>query len=199
MNRLNESGMTLIEVLAGVTVAAIFSASIYGVFVSGLSLYEKTSSLGQARDETDYLATMIMNEMYIQKPDFVIPYEDGEKSGVMLRRFSEKEVENYLIEQPDTSDDTYIYFEQNRIVFDTITADEKTSGSPEAGTSPELVLTGETIVLQPADSYIRMRCQADCSEGLPSGIIELNLSILPGNSRVAETMDPIQLRSDFGY
>ncbi|KIL53323.1 hypothetical protein KP77_02990 [Jeotgalibacillus alimentarius] len=199
MNKLNEDGMTMIEVLAGIAVAAIFSASIYGVFISGLSLYEKTSSLGQARDETDYIATMIMNELYTQKPDFVRPFEADGRSGVMLTRFSEKEVENYLIEQPDTSDDTYIYFEQNRIVFDTITAEEKAAGSPAAGDSPDLVLTGDSIVLQPAESFIRMKCRTACPEGLPTGIIELNLSILPANSRVAEEMDPIQLRSDFGY
>ncbi|MFB1080518.1 PilW family protein [Jeotgalibacillus sp. JSM ZJ347] len=199
MNNLNERGMTLIEVLAGITVAAIFSASIYGVFVSGLSLYEKTSSLGQARDETDYMATMIMNELYTQKPDFVTPFEDDTKKGVMLTRLTEKDVTNYLVEQPDSSHDMYIYFEGDMIVFDEITADEKESGNPVAGDSPELIISGESVVLQNEGSSIELKCESNCEEGLPTGIIELNLSILPANARVADKMDPIQLRSDFGF
>lgn len=199
MIKLNENGMTLIEVLAGVTVAAIFSASIYGVFISGLSLYEKTSSLGQARDETDYIATMVMNELYTQKPDFVRPFEEENRSGVVLTRFSDKKVESYLIEQPDTSDETYIYFEESRIVFDTITAEEKAMSNLSVGESPDLILTGESIVLQQAESSISMKCPAGCTDGLPTGVIQLNLSILPANSRVAEEMNPIQLTSDFGY
>ncbi|MGD7044130.1 PilW family protein [Jeotgalibacillus proteolyticus] len=204
MNRMNNKGMTLVELLTGLAVSSIFIVSIYGVFISGYSLYEKTSSLGSARDETDYIATMIFNEMSEQKPDFVEPYSNGNQKGVKLIRLSDKEVESYLIRQPDTSDDTYIYFEENKIWIDTITKEEKeTYGSAiAAGDEPELVLEGETIqILTGSDqSFLQLRCSSEaCNERESNGIIELELAILPQNERVAERMNPVTLQSSFGF
>ncbi|KIL46218.1 PilW family protein [Jeotgalibacillus campisalis] len=204
MNKLNNKGMTLVELLTGLAVSSIFIVSIYGVFISGYSLYEKTSSLGSARDEVDYIATMILNEMAEQKPDFVEPYSNGNQHGVKLVRLSDKVVESYLIRQPDTSDDTYIYFEENRIWIDTVTNEEKeTSGSAIiVGDQPELVLEGETIQILtgPNQSFLQLRCtKAICNQREANGIIELELSILPQNERVAARMDPVTLLSSFGF
>ena len=69
-------GMTLIEVLLTLTITAIISTVIYGTFITGLKLYQKIGIEGQLRDDADYAATMILNEMYDNPPTYAVDYEN---------------------------------------------------------------------------------------------------------------------------
>ena len=64
MKIFDEKGITLIELLATLTVLMVVLPVIYGVFSSGLKLYNKIQIEGQLRDDADYAVTMVMNTFY---------------------------------------------------------------------------------------------------------------------------------------
>jgi prepilin-type N-terminal cleavage/methylation domain-containing protein len=60
----NERGITLIELLATITISSIALSVIYGVFITGLNLYNKIAIEGQLRDDADYVVSRVMNKLY---------------------------------------------------------------------------------------------------------------------------------------
>jgi prepilin-type N-terminal cleavage/methylation domain-containing protein len=60
----NERGVTLIELLATITISSIMLSVIYGVFITGLNLYNKIAIEGQLRDDADYVVSRVMNKFY---------------------------------------------------------------------------------------------------------------------------------------
>ncbi|WP_409297416.1 PilW family protein [Peribacillus sp. SCS-26] len=92
----NEKGVTLIELLLTVVISAIAAVLIYSVFLTGIKLYQKIQVESGLRDNADYIATMILNEMYNSPPTYVRNLEDGR--GIELVRNEDKTVEGYLIE-----------------------------------------------------------------------------------------------------
>ena len=87
-------GFTLIELLATVTVSSIILAVLYSIFATGITLYQKIQVEAQMRDDADYIATMILNEMYENPPRAVRIYEEtaDSKKGIQLIRAEEKVV-----------------------------------------------------------------------------------------------------------
>ncbi|AIE60919.1 hypothetical protein [Bacillus methanolicus] len=71
MKIFDEKGVTLYELLATFTITMIVLPVIYGVFSSGIKLYNKIQIEGQLRDDADYAATMIMNTFYSFPFDYV--------------------------------------------------------------------------------------------------------------------------------
>jgi hypothetical protein len=60
----DERGITLLELLATITISTIVLSVIYGVFITGLNLYKKIGIEGQLRDDADYVVSRIMNKLY---------------------------------------------------------------------------------------------------------------------------------------
>lgn len=71
MKILDERGITLNELLATLVIMIIVLPVIYGVFSSGIKLYNKIQVEGQLRDDADYTVTMIMNTFYSFPFDYV--------------------------------------------------------------------------------------------------------------------------------
>ncbi|EIJ79053.1 hypothetical protein PB1_15884 [Bacillus methanolicus PB1] len=71
MKIFDEKGVTLYELLATFAITMIVLPVIYGVFTSGIKLYNKIQIEGQLRDEADYAATMVMNTFYSFPFDYV--------------------------------------------------------------------------------------------------------------------------------
>lgn len=71
MRIFDEKGITLYELLATITILAIVLPVIYGVFQSGLSLYNKIQIEGQIRDDADYAISMMMNSFNSLPYDYV--------------------------------------------------------------------------------------------------------------------------------
>lgn len=92
MNKLlsSQRGLTLIELLLAVVITAIVSVVIYSVFITGVNLYQKIQIEGQLRDDADYIATLIMNEMYENSPKLVEEYSSNGENGVKMIRSAEK-------------------------------------------------------------------------------------------------------------
>lgn len=114
----NEKGLSLMEILLAVTITTFISAVIYSLFITGLSLYQKIQIEGQLRDDADYIATMIMNELTTNQPKYVTPLNEDEKTGVRLNVEEEKTVDGYIIEDSKGTDPIDIYFKDSQFVID---------------------------------------------------------------------------------
>jgi type II secretory pathway component PulJ len=65
----NENGLSLVELLAAITISSFILVSIYGVFFSGLNAYKRIYIENELRSEADYLVATIMNRLYQFSPD----------------------------------------------------------------------------------------------------------------------------------
>ncbi|PLT30158.1 type IV pilus modification PilV family protein [Peribacillus deserti] len=113
----SQRGITLIEVLITIVVSAIALTLIYSVFATGIKLYQKIEVEGQIRDDADYLAAMILNEMYTTPPSYV-EYEESKPNLIKLVRLQDKAIEGYLVEDSAAPQKTTdISINQNNLII----------------------------------------------------------------------------------
>ena len=65
----SEAGMTMIELLAAVSISLLIIGAIYTVFLTGIRAYERIGIENDLRSEADYAMARIMNELYTLSPD----------------------------------------------------------------------------------------------------------------------------------
>ena len=115
----SQRGVTLIEVLATLVIMAIVSGVIYSTFTTGLKLYQKIGIEGQLRDDADYVATMILNEMYDKPPHYVRNYSNAGAKGIYMVRFTSKNVDEKIkykiTDSTVIEQELWIYFENNKL------------------------------------------------------------------------------------
>ena len=194
-------GFTLIELLATVTVSSIILAVLYSIFATGITLYQKIQVEAQMRDDADYIATMILNEMYENPPRSVKVYEDTAKSreGIQLIRAEEKVVNKYLVEDSEQDEKTIqIFFEEGNLFIE-----RSLIGQQEPYESIEIESPSATIDLE--ESFITLgqetgKCSSDRKE-CATGTIELQLLILPDEGMAGSLIErePLKLNSSFGF
>ncbi|MFJ7744240.1 PilW family protein [Peribacillus sp. NPDC097295] len=114
----NEKGLSLIEILLAVTITTFISGIIYSLFITGMSLYQKIEIEGQLRDDADYIATMIMNELTTNQPKYVTSLNEDGKNGVRLNVAEEKTVDGYIIEDSHGTEPIDVYYKDSQFVID---------------------------------------------------------------------------------
>lgn len=65
----NEKGITLLEVLLGLTITLLVSSTLYGAILMGAKAYEKIGIEWKMRDEADLIITQISETLYQFKVD----------------------------------------------------------------------------------------------------------------------------------
>ena len=197
----NENGLSLIEILLAVAITTFITGVIYSLFITGLSLYQKIQIEGQLRDDADYIATMIMNELTTNQPKYVTPLNEDEKKGVTLNIQEEKTVDGFIIEDSKGTQPVDIYFKDRQFIIDNksvlTTLDLSTSSfiDMNEGTQTEKK-TGITL---DADS-------PDCTMG-SSGTFcthgTIHVTMVIENNIHAKgffvTTEPLVLESSFGF
>ncbi|AIQ49677.1 hypothetical protein R70723_30205 [Paenibacillus sp. FSL R7-0273] len=76
----NEQGLTLIEMIAAITLSAMVVGLISGITMFGIRSYHKITIENTLRDEADIIMSAIITELYTSAPDKVGNMSDG--SGV---------------------------------------------------------------------------------------------------------------------
>lgn len=71
-----EKGITVVELLAAITITSIIGIVAYSVLFSGFSTYDRVKAEAELRDEADLIITSFINEMFTLKSD-EIDNEDG--------------------------------------------------------------------------------------------------------------------------
>ncbi|MGG0716306.1 prepilin-type N-terminal cleavage/methylation domain-containing protein [Robertmurraya massiliosenegalensis] len=201
----SEKGLTLVEVLVTLVIMSIISGVIYSVFTTGLKLYQKIGIESQLRDDADYVATMILNEMYENPPNYIASYETTEETGIEMVRFRPKNVDGYLVEDStDIEQDLLIYFEDGHFYIEKIKREEDTVISLEKNriSSDSSSLTTVEINGQPESSSISYSCTKErIGGGCENGRIFLKIVIADGNERRSSFLktEPLILNSSFGF
>lgn len=184
-----EEGITLIEVLVTLVVLSIVSGVIYSVFITGLKLYQKIGIESQLRDDADYIATMILNEMYNSPPNFITNVEKG----IIMERLKAKSVEGYLVEDSKIVEKKIsIYFENNTFYIkrENLISGERSETQLALESSQFTTIDGE-------NTSISTTCDSTCQHGR----IELKLILEDDKISISNMLktEPLILESSFGF
>lgn len=204
-------GLTLLEVLLTLAIMSIVSTIIYSVFITGLKLYQKIGIDGQLRDDADYAATMILNEMYDNPPSYVSNYNQEGKVGIQLVRYQAITIsDKYIINDPHSEDSTdieqdlLIYFEDDKFYLEWLKS--KNRGAPEKleisseGSKYTTVDDGKPTKMSSSIS-IGSCSQNDSNGKCQHGTITLNIVIEDSNQGISSLLEtePLILKSTFGF
>ncbi|RED61709.1 prepilin-type N-terminal cleavage/methylation domain-containing protein [Cohnella lupini] len=174
-NRLkDERGLSLIEMIASLTLLSLVTATIYGVISFGLDSYHRVTIENSLRDEADLLMSSVITELYAYGPDTVsLKSDDGNNvTGIKLNRKLDTAepdaVEPHVIQIKSLDKGLYI----------------------GAGEGQKLDIQSEVL----PESSIRLNCDGLRSCG--SGLIEIELVLSQKFKDHAQTM---KLESKFGF
>ncbi|MBP0725412.1 prepilin-type N-terminal cleavage/methylation domain-containing protein [Bacillus sp. RG28] len=73
----NQNGLTIIELLAALSLLSMVLLSMNGLFNLGLKTYNKVTVEASLRDEADYVVAMVLNQLYSTHYDDIKPSNDG--------------------------------------------------------------------------------------------------------------------------
>lgn len=90
MQRTNERGLTLVEVLAVFVITVIIGLIAYSVLFSGFRTYERVNIEASLRDEADLIMSELIGEIFYLK-----------ESEIANKRFPEPGTKNYYFELND--------------------------------------------------------------------------------------------------
>ncbi|WP_042354899.1 PilW family protein [Bacillus rubiinfantis] len=190
MKIFDEKGITLIELLTTVTILMIVLPIIYGVFTSGLKLYNKIQIEGQLRDDADYAVTMIMNTFYS------FPFDEVQQCGSNCIEL----IDNKYTKVEKVSKDKSFYGIQQKAEKDSETrkvikfipdSDGKTVLSIDGKMLDDISGFSNVSLSYTCDNSNISLISSNCENG---GIIDIELQF--NNSRLEK---PYTLTSQFGF
>jgi Tfp pilus assembly protein PilW len=182
----DNKGVTLYELLAVMAITMIILPVIYGVFTSGVKLYNKIQVEGQLRDDADYAATMIMNTFYSFPFDYVKDCGPNCLELVDSRHTSVEKVEDSSFYSVNKNE------ENEQQVSLQIKLTDKGNDNPESA-----IAINNTMLDVSADfsnSEISFACSNSVSAECQSFMISLNLVL--SDERLE---DKLYLDSKFGF
>lgn len=190
MKIFDERGITLYELLATLVISMIVLPVIYGVFSSGVKLYNKIQVEGQLRDDADYTATMIMNSFYAFPFDYVQTCGDNCIELVDSTHTSIDPVENR------SSDKQAFYtIDQKKKYDDELRIEIKLEEIDQNGEKIKVFFIDDKpidVISDFSDSQLTFGCPD--SDSCESGIINLDFHL--DNKRLKK---PLELSSQFGF
>jgi hypothetical protein len=87
----NANGLSLVELLAAITISSFILVSIYGVFFSGLNAYKRIFIENQLRSEADYIVATIMNKLYAFAPHGIV-MDETETTKTQIEFVKDKDI-----------------------------------------------------------------------------------------------------------
>jgi prepilin-type N-terminal cleavage/methylation domain-containing protein len=190
----NERGVTLIELLATITISSIALSVIYGVFITGLNLYNKIAIEGQLRDDADYVVSRIMNKLYSLPFDH-IEYCPNSPEGTCITLVNDKYIgidpynnDRFLDINPEKK-----YEDENKNPVSTesnIKLVETETGFYQFKIDDEILSTQANF----KGSTITFQCSKEQNGNCVSAIIDIDLSV-----QHPRTNKTLHLASKFGW
>ncbi|WP_342563292.1 prepilin-type N-terminal cleavage/methylation domain-containing protein [Paenibacillus sp. FSL R7-0345] len=183
-----EEGLTLIELIAALSLFSLVAGLIYGVMMFGIQSYERVTMENTLRDESDLLMSAIITEIYTFAPTTIYS-STSSNNGVM---------------------DTAIYLQRDNVSGGTekvkigisdgeLLIKEVPAGTPDNAVTPatsgEDVRTSITSELVPPSS-VTLQCSANSLQPCESGLININLSLEVKHGDNSRRLD---LESKFGF
>lgn len=194
MKIFDEKGITLIELLATFMILMIVLPVIYGVFSSGLKLYNKIQIEGQLRDDADYAITMIMNTFYS------FPFDEVRECGTNCIELVDNKYTK--VEKPNDSKSFYSVKQNQERDSETIKKIEFVEKVNNGKSLQEIEIDGKKVdnISDFSHSTISITCtnkmnspQLSCADG-KDGMVHIDLEF--SHDRLEK---PFTLKSQFGF
>ena len=202
---LPERGVTLVELLVTLALISLFGTIMYSVFLTGIKLYQKIEVEGQLREDADYIATAILNEMYSNSPKSVKIFKDPitGNEGIILIRANEKKVDGYLIEDNTTQPEKTIkiYFDGKRFIIESKTGNAQDMKTVEIESKFATINKNQPNEIK---SKVTLSNLGNCNSSYTEcshGTIQLTLA-LEGENEIKNSLinsKPLVLESSFGF
>ncbi|ETT49995.1 prepilin-type N-terminal cleavage/methylation domain-containing protein [Paenibacillus sp. FSL P4-0338] len=168
-----EQGLTLIELIAAITLFAMIVGIISGITMFGFRSYHKITIENSLRDEADVIMSAIITKLYTSGPDKVGNISNG--SGVEIFSSSNGTT---LIQK--------IFIKDGKLVI----GDSSAVASEDSITATISDLSGSTIKFKSSSELCRNNVSCD------TGLIEINLVLV----QKFEGRDyKMELESQFGF
>ncbi|GLX69297.1 PilW family protein [Paenibacillus glycanilyticus] len=145
--RSEEQGLTLVELIASMTLLSIAAGIIFSVITFGMNTYNRIETENALRDDGDLLMSSIITELYSYGPDLIAADPDGVK----------------LIRDVGTPEDRKIFFQNKQLHI----------GDRIIDTRSEVELPDQTNASSET-SAIELKCSTNVTE-CSSGLITIKL------------------------
>ncbi|ASS98681.1 MULTISPECIES: PulJ/GspJ family protein [Geobacillus] len=183
----NQAGMSLVELLAAITISMLIIGIIYTVFVAGIRVYERIGIENELRSEADYAAARLMNTLYSFSPDGLDAGQNQENKPLRQLSFIKNE-----------------QFQTNGQVG---LVSREQAAEPSVRTisigNGKLMVDGETItstrLLLDDSSSLSFRCARREGTICRSGVLTMTLTIKDGENHGVISIQPFTLRTEFGF
>lgn len=179
----SEQGLTLIELIASLTVFSLVIGTIYSITMFGFRSYHQISIENSLRDEADIIMSSIITEMYAFGPESIRYVDSADKAkGILLERADK---EQRVIQIVDRALQI-----QKMILEDRSLADADGVGLPiDPLIDPKIVISSDL-----AGSEISVECGgiSPCT----SGLLEINLVL---DQEFRDSGLQLELKSKFGF
>ncbi|MFB9325198.1 prepilin-type N-terminal cleavage/methylation domain-containing protein [Paenibacillus aurantiacus] len=183
----DERGLTLIELIASLTLLSVVLGILYSSITFGMSAYNKIRIENSLRDEGDLIMSSIISKLYTYGPDNIAQAKtDAYRQTIKLNLtgFNSEEI------RFDYSDDSA----KNALIFKEINKDGVVTGSEEVTMDSELVVNADANWKE--GSYIRLVCSDTSKTACSSGLIEIQLKL---RQVYADENHDLVLESKFGF
>jgi Prokaryotic N-terminal methylation motif len=186
----DEKGITLVELLATMTVLMIVMPVIYGVFSTGFNLYNKIQVEGQLRDDADYSVTMVMNSLYS------FPFDYVKSCGTNCIEL----VDNTSTQIENVEGQSFYTIQQNKQLDAETSIQIKIIEKSDEGKSIN-VFEIDGKILETNSNFEHSTISYSCTNFLDSAELQcksamIDLDLVLSNERLE---DPFRLESQFGF
>ncbi|WP_336787130.1 PulJ/GspJ family protein [Paenibacillus sp. MMO-177] len=145
--RSEESGLTLVELIAAMTLLSIAAGVIFSVVTFGIHTYNRIETENALRDDADLLMSSIITELYAYGPDLI----SASTNGITLVR------------DAGTREERQIFIQNKQLRIGSRTIDTRSDIDMPSQTEP----SSEA-------SFIELKCKTNVTE-CSSGLIEIRL------------------------
>jgi hypothetical protein len=182
----NANGLSLVELLAAITISSFILVSIYGVFFSGLNAYKRIFIENQLRSEADYVVATVMNELYQFSPDGLDMKETTDQQ-LQFVTDRQKVINSSvgIVEEQKTDRKTLtVSLQQNTVLLN------------------EEQLHSDHLKIVSSQSELSYRCAKQEENICRSGIITIKLSVQDRDHDDPDGLlyiKPFTLKTEFGF
>ncbi|NBD25352.1 PilW family protein [Paenibacillus glycinis] len=201
--RRGERGLTLIELIASLTLMSVVLGVIYASITFGVNAYHKVGIENKLRDEGDLIMSSIISELYRMGPERIAQSSADKDHAIALvmPKIGDEAPEEEMIAFRPNADCKNALFIGNRADVDRLQAEIATESSIVL---PETELDERCRADQTADpaagdgvSSIKLDCfGSPTAQGCGSGLIEIRLKLRQTYGGKDYDMD---LESKFGF
>ncbi|MFC4103337.1 prepilin-type N-terminal cleavage/methylation domain-containing protein [Paenibacillus xanthanilyticus] len=183
----DERGLTLIELIASLTLLSVVMGIIYSSITFGMSAYNKIRIENSLRDEGDLIMSSIISKLYTYGPDSIAQSKSDAYRQRITLKLAGMESEEIVFDYSDESAKNALFFKRK-------------NDDGVVTNSDEVELDSELVVQSDADwqegSYIRLVCSDTSKSSCSSGLIEIQLKL---RQMYANENHDLVLESKFGF